>query len=45
VRWDGGRHEQDPVEVEGVAHLVGEQKVAEVDRVEGAAEDRRAGQA
>ena len=45
VRWDGGRHKEDPVEGEGVQHLVGEEEVPVVDRIERPAEDRRPGQA
>jgi hypothetical protein len=39
VRRIGGRHEQHVVETELLARLLGTAQVAEVDRIEGAAED------
>src|ERR1700693_4221466 len=39
VGRDGGRHEEHSVKGQGLADLVGEEQVAEVDRVERAAED------
>jgi hypothetical protein len=42
VRRHARRDEEHPVERERLEHLVGEQEVAVVDGVEGAAEDRDA---